>query len=101
MVGSSAMHINEQPLVDVLSVRALGGYRLWARFSDGSEGVHDFSGMMDEPGPMLEPLRDENYFKRVFVEMGAPTWPNGYDVAPDWLYRELLTAGRLVRPTRA
>ena len=29
---------------------------------------------------MIAPLRDEAYFARVFLELGAPTWPNGFDV---------------------
>ena len=91
------MQINERPLVDVLSVRALGGYRLWARFSDGSGGVHDFSSMLNEAGPMVEPLRDEAYFKRVFLEFGAPTWPNGFDIAPEWLRRKMEVAGELTQ----
>jgi len=69
---------------------------LHVRFSDGSEGVHDFSGMVNEPGPMLEPLRDETYFSRVFLEFGAPTWPNGFDIAPEWLRREMQAANELV-----
>ncbi len=73
----------------------LGGFRLRVRFSDGSEGVHDFSGMVNEPGSMLEPLRDEAYFGRVFLEFGAPTWPNGFDIAPEWLRREMQAAGEL------
>jgi len=72
------------------------GFRLHVRFSDGSEGVHDFSGMVNEPGPMLEPLRDETYFSRVFLEFGAPTWPNGFDIAPEWLRREMQAANELV-----
>ena len=46
---------------------------------------------------MTEPLREVEYFKRVFLELesGAPTWPNGFDVAPAWLHRELKKAGRL------
>jgi hypothetical protein len=64
-------------------------------FSDGSAGEHDFAAMVREPGPMLEPLRDEVYFARVFLEFGAPTWPNGYDMAPEWLRREMEKAGEL------
>lgn len=37
---------------------------------------------------MLEPLRSVDYFKKVFLEMGVPTWPNGYDVCADVLYME-------------
>jgi hypothetical protein len=29
---------------------------------------------------MVEPLRDAGYFARAFVEMGAPTWPNGFEM---------------------
>jgi hypothetical protein len=46
---------------------------------------------------MAETLRDPAYFSRVFLEDGAPTWPNGYDVAPAWLRREIESAEALVR----
>lgn len=79
----------------ITHLERLGGFRLRLRFSDGSEGVHDFSEMVSEAGPMLEPLRDEAYFARVFLEFGAPTWPNGFDIAPEWLRREMEAAGEL------
>jgi hypothetical protein len=75
----------------------LDGHKLRIRFSDGSEGVHDFSTMVGETGPMIEPLRDEAYFARAFLEFGAPTWPNGYDIAPEWLRREMAAAGELAQ----
>jgi len=28
---------------------------------------------------MVEPLKAPDYFTRAFVEMGVPTWPNGFD----------------------
>jgi hypothetical protein len=46
---------------------------------------------------MVEPLRAADYFARAFVEMGAPTWPNGFDVDPINLYMELRDAGALTR----
>jgi hypothetical protein len=82
-------------LIKVIRLEKLGGFRLRVRFNDGREGVHDFSAMVKEPGPMLEPLRDEAYFARVFLEFGAPTWPNGFDIAPEWLRREMEAAGEL------
>jgi hypothetical protein len=84
-------------LTKVTHLGRLGGFRLRVGFSDGSEGVHDFSAMVAEPGPMLEPLRDPSYFARVFLEFGAPTWPNGFDIAPEWLRREMEAAGQLSR----
>jgi len=84
-------------LAKVTSLEKLGGFRLRVRFNDGSQGVHDFAALVNEPGPMLEPLRNEAYFARVFLEFGAPTWPNGFDIAPEWLRREMEAAGELTR----
>jgi uncharacterized protein DUF2442 len=84
-------------LVKIARLEKLGGFRLRVSFSDGSVGVHDFTPLVNEPGPMLEPLRDAVYFARVFLEFGAPTWPNGFDIAPEWLRREMEKAGELTR----
>ena len=73
---------NDWPMIDVLRVKALDGHRLWVRFSDGSEGVRDFSDIIAAGGPMVEPLQAPDYFARAFVEMGVPTWPNGFDLDP-------------------
>jgi hypothetical protein len=91
------MQTNEIPMVDVLRLRAFDDYRLWVRFSDGSEGVRDFSDILAQGGPMVEPLKEPGYFARAFVEMGAPTWPNGFDVDPINLYMQLRDAGALTR----
>jgi hypothetical protein len=80
-----------------VSVKPLGGYRLHVKFDNGSEGTHDFKALVKERGPIAEPLRDEAYFTRVFLALGALTWPNGYDMCPDWLRMEMEAAGELVR----
>jgi hypothetical protein len=84
-------------LTKVTRLEKLGDFRLRVGFNDGSEGVRDFAGLVNEPGSMLEPLRDSAYFARVFLEFGAPTWPNGFDIAPEWLRREMAAAGELTR----
>jgi hypothetical protein len=91
------MTTNEFPMVDVLRLKVLDDHRLWFRFSDGNEGVRDFSALLASGGPMVEPLKAPDYFARAFVEMGAPTWPNGFDLDPINLYRELRDAGALTR----
>jgi hypothetical protein len=89
------MSTNDFPMVDVQSIRPLEGYRLWVRFADGSEGVRDLSDVIAKGGVMVEPLKSKEYFERVFLDMGAPTWPNGFDIAPDWLWREMEAAREL------
>ena len=88
---------DEVPLVDVIRLRPLEGHKLWLRFTDGSEGIRDLSDIIAHEGPMIAPLRDLAYFKRVFIEMGAPTWPNGFDLDPINLYMQLRDAGSLTR----
>jgi uncharacterized protein DUF2442 len=91
------MQTNELPMVDLLRLKALDGHCLWLRFTDGSEGVRDFSDIIGRGGPMVEPLKVPEYFARAFVEMGAVTWPNGFDLDPINLYMELRDAGALTR----
>ena len=84
-------------MIKVTKITSLGGFRLRATFSDGAAGDYDFSGIVQKGGLMAQPLRDPAYFSRVFLEDGAPTWPNGYDIAPSWLHREIESAGALAR----
>jgi hypothetical protein len=91
----------EFPMVDVVKLRALPGMRLWLRFSDGSEGEVDLTPFISKGGEMVQPLRDTAYFARVFIEMGAPTWPNGLDLDPINLYLEMEAAGQLKKPMSA
>ncbi len=91
----------EFPMVDVLRVRSLGGHRLWLRFTDGSEGVRDLTDLVAQSGPMLKPLKSPDYFARVFVESGALTWPNGFDIDSIHLYMQMRDAGALTQAAAA
>jgi hypothetical protein len=84
-------------LLKVSDIKWLGGHRLRVAFTDGTAGEHDFATVVAEPGEMVGPLRDPAYFARVFLDFGAPTWPNGFDIAPDWLRGEMEKAGELRR----
>ncbi len=88
-------------MLKVAKVEWIAGHRLRFRINDDSIGEFDFALIVRESGPMVEPLRDPEYFKRVFVAYGAPTWPNGFDVAAEWLYREIEAIGKLSRATHA
>jgi hypothetical protein len=85
----------EYPMVDVVKLRPMEAIRLWMRFSDGREGVADLSDLIARSGPMVAPLKDPDFFNRVFIEAGGPTWPNGYDYGPSALYTEMREAGAL------
>ncbi len=82
-------------LVKAIRVKALPGYRLDIAFSDGSGGIADLSEITLSKGEMARPLADEAFFAQVFLEMGAPTWPNGYDADPTNVRMKLEAAGQL------
>ena len=52
---------------------------------------------MARTGEMVQPLKDPAFFARVLVELGALTWPNGYDLDPIALHDRMATAGELSR----
>ncbi len=70
----------------VTSVRHVSGFRLWLRFSVGTEGEIDLSDELR--GPVFEPLAEPAVFAQVSVnpELRTITWPNGADFAPEFLY---------------
>ncbi len=73
------MHYN------VTAVRHLRDFVLWMKFEDGTEGEIDLSSELW--GPVFEPLKQLDYFKKVAVaEYGTIAWPNGADIAPEFLY---------------
>jgi hypothetical protein len=84
--------MSELSLIKVTKAEPIGGYRLRLSFSDGSVGERDFADVVHGSGAMLEPLRDPAYFARIFIDVGTPTWPNGYDLAPNALYTEMSKA---------
>lgn len=88
-------------MIRVVEIERRGAHRLAVGFSDGAFGEHDFSSTVTEPGSLLEPLRDPVTFDRVFLEFGALSWPNGFDIAPEWLRREMAAAGSLRRSDAA
>ena len=53
-------------------------------FKDGFIAEIDFEKWMKKPaaGPLRKPLRDAEYFSRVYLDHGALTWPNGFDIDP-------------------
>ena len=88
-------------MVKVVELKALDDYKIWVRFSDGAEGIRDYSDLIAEGGPMVEPLRDQAFFKKVFISFGVPSWPNGFDVDAVNLHMEMKQAGSLSSPVAA
>jgi hypothetical protein len=63
----------------------LDGYEVHLRFADGLAADVDLS-YLCEFGGVFEPLRDVEYFRKLFVDGSTISWPNEADIAPETLY---------------
>ena len=74
----------------VTNVRYLFGHTLELTFSNGVTGTVDLTDELT--GRLFEPLRDIEEFRKVRVEPDLSTivWPNGADIAPDYLYELMM-----------
>jgi Protein of unknown function (DUF2442) len=76
-------------MIRVTEVEPLDGFvlRLW--FNDGTERVVDLEECLW--GPVFEPLKENpDLFRAVKIEGPTIAWPNGADLAPEFLH----SAGR-------
>lgn len=73
-------------LIHLTEARHVGGGEFALAFSDGRRGRADLSGKLE--GPIFEPLGDPAFLSRGSLdeETRTLTWPNGADVAPEYLY---------------
>ncbi len=74
---------------EVTKAKALSGYRLEVTFADGLQGTVDLS---DIPHVgVFKAWSEPGFFElaRVDAQSGTVCWPNGADVAPDVLYKEV------------
>ena len=78
----------------VAHLEVFSGYRLRVRFNDGTEGMVDLADFLrSESAGVFAPLRNEHVFRQARVILGAVTWPDDLDLAPDAMHREIQAHG--------
>jgi len=70
----------------VRQARYLRNFEVEVTFNDDRRGVADLRTALD--GKIFEPLRDLDVFSqlRVDPELDTIVWPNGADLAPEFIY---------------
>jgi hypothetical protein len=73
---------------------ALPGFCLRVRFNDGIAGFIDMAAFLkSNMAGVFVTLRDELFFRRVTVSLGAVSWPGGLDLAPDAMHAAIKEHG--------
>jgi len=73
-------------ILHVMSAKYLEDYKIEVTFNNGRKGVADLSEALR--GPVFEPLKDKKVFSQIRVDkvLATITWPNGADLAPEYIY---------------
>ncbi len=76
------------------ALSVLPEWRLAVTFNDGSTGIVDVSALVHgADAGVFAALRDSAFFEKAYLDCGAVTWPNGADLAPDTMHKEIRRCG--------
>ena len=67
----------------VIEAEYVSGYVVKLKFRDGTVGEIDLEAELT--GPVFEPLRDPEMFRRFTIAFHTLAWENGADFAPEFL----------------
>ena len=75
---------------EIVKIEYKGQYVIHIEFDDKTNGDVDFIDYL-EKGPIFKPLRNLDFFKKVCIDGGTISWPNGADIAPETLYEKIIS----------
>jgi len=84
----------------ITAVSFVRDFTLHLCFADGTEGDVDLARELD--GEVFLPLRDPAFFRRFCLdpELHTVVWPNGADLAPEFLYQQAKAFAAIAREIR-
>jgi len=73
-------------ILHITAAEYLHDYTLAVSFDNGSSGIADLTEVLDSG--LFKSLRDTDLFSQVTVDdqMKTVVWPNGLDLAPEYVY---------------
>lgn len=74
---------------DAILVKPLPNYRIYVELKNGKKGTFDMKPYLDKGA--FKKLQNIKYFNQVSVFLGAVTWPNEQNIAPETLLAELIS----------
>jgi hypothetical protein len=75
--------------LELKNAEYLGDYKVKVLFNTNEEKIVDFKNYVQhEERKILQPLKNEDFFKTLFVhsEFGTLSWKDEIDIAPEFVY---------------
>ena len=72
----------------VYDVKVNDDFSLECEMENGEVYLYDMSYVHSRPGEVIEPLRNIEIFREVWIEYGALEWPSGYGIHGDTVVRD-------------
>ena len=72
----------------IYHVKANDNFTLECEMENGEIYLYDMSYIQKESGEVIQPLRDINVFKEVWIEYGALEWSTGLGIHGDTVVRD-------------
>jgi hypothetical protein len=89
-------------MIWVTTAEYVGGYCLRLGFNDGKTGEIDLTELiMNDSREVFRQLRDQRRFRQFEVKMDTVVWANGLDLAPEFLYDNLVCPADRSTPEHA
>jgi hypothetical protein len=82
-------------MIKIIKATYIEEYSIKLEFSDNTFSAFDFSYLLTKNTSLTNPLRDRDYFKEFFLELGALCWKNGLQLSPSSLYQKAKESGKL------
>lgn len=82
-------------MIKIVNARWIKDQQIALAFSDGSEGVYDFTPLLALKTPLTQPLQNAAAFQKFFLELGALCWPHGLEFSAEKLQADLAAMGKL------
>ena len=79
----------------ISKVTAMDNFTLECEMENKEVYKYDMSFLQNEKGEIIEPLKDINFFKQVWPELGSLEWPNGFAIHGNTIARD----GELIKKT--
>lgn len=79
--------IEKSKIHDIIKVEPLDNYYILVVFDDGLSKKIDIKPFINE-GISID-LKNVDYFKKVYIDNGSVTWPNGFDFCSVFLREDI------------